>query len=210
MSGIDVADPLAHGARTLASTDSTVADLVDRFGLPRSRRPRSSGFETLTRAIVYQQLAGAAAAAIYGRLRTALDGGLTPEAVLALSEDTMRSAGLSRNKAVAITDLAMHAMDGRIVFRGLSRRSDDEVIERLTQVRGIGEWTAQMFLMSQLRRPDVWPTGDLGVRRGYGLAWGLDEMPTPGELAERGETHRPHRSVVAHYCWLVADTRDPT
>jgi DNA-3-methyladenine glycosylase II len=204
------ANGFAEAARVLAAGDPVIAELVDRFGVPDQSRPRASGFETLTRAIVFQQLAGAAAATIYNRFRALVAGPLTPESVLELNPDDMRGAGLSRNKVAAITDLATHAEDGRVVFRGLARRSDDDVVERLVQVRGIGEWTAQMFLMSQLRRPDVWPTGDLGVRRGYGVAWGIDPMPNPAQLAELGDAHRPHRSLVARYCWLVADTPAPT
>jgi DNA-3-methyladenine glycosylase II len=193
---------VASGARELASRDPVVAKLIEATGPPRFRPPQESHFAALVRAIVYQQLAGAAAAAIHGRLLTALDGELTPEALLALQPATFRSAGLSANKTASLTDLASKVIDGTVVLepRGLAREGDEEVIERLSSVRGIGRWTAQMFLLFQLRRLDVWPTWDLGVRRGFGLAWDIP-MPSPKALEPLGDPFRPYRSVVAWYCW---------
>jgi DNA-3-methyladenine glycosylase II len=193
---------VASAARELASRDPVVAKLLEATGLPRFRPPQESHFAALVRAIVYQQLAGAAAAAIHGRLLTALNGELTPEALLELQPVTFRSAGLSANKTASLTDLASKVIDGTVVLepRGLAREGDEEVIERLSSVRGIGRWTAQMFLLFQLRRLDVWPTGDLGVRRGFGLAWDVP-MPSPKVLEPLGDPFRPYRSVVAWYCW---------
>jgi DNA-3-methyladenine glycosylase II len=170
------------------------------------RRPAESGFAALVRAIVYQQLAGAAAAAIHGRLIAALDGDVTPEALLALSDESLRAAGLSANKVLSLRDLAGKVLDGTVVLsgRGLSRQSDEEITTRLSSVRGIGPWSADMFLMFQLRRLDVWPTGDLGVRRGYGLAWNVP-MPSARELQPLGDPFRPYRSVVAWYCWRAVE-----
>jgi DNA-3-methyladenine glycosylase II len=127
---------------------------------------------------------------------------VTPEAIEAAAPAALRKAGLSGNKEASLRDLAAKVLDGTVVLdpRGLGRLSDEEVIERLSTVRGIGRWTAEMFLLFQLRRLDVWPTGDLGVRRGYGLAWGIP-MPSPKELEVLGEPFRPYRSVVAWYCW---------
>jgi len=155
---------------------------------------------------VYQQLAGAAAAAIHGRLVAALGDDVQPEALLALPDQSLRAAGLSANKAASLRDLATKVLDGTVVLfpRALSRQSDEEVVARLSTVRGIGPWTAQMFLMFQLRRLDVWPTGDFGVRRGYGLAWHVP-MPTARELEPLGDPYRPYRSVVAWYCWRAAE-----
>jgi DNA-3-methyladenine glycosylase II len=155
---------------------------------------------------VYQQLAGAAAAAIHGRLVAALEGVVEPQALIRLADEQMRSAGLSANKTASLRDLATKVMDATVVLdpRGLSRESDEEVVSRLTTVRGIGEWTAHMFLLFQLRRLDVWPVGDLGVRRGYSLAWKV-AMPTPKELARLGEPFLPYRSVVAWYCWRAVE-----
>jgi DNA-3-methyladenine glycosylase II len=129
-----------------------------------------------------------------------------PAALLQLTDDQLRAAGLSANKTASLRDLAAKVLEGTVVLdpRGLSRESDEEVIARLTTVRGIGEWTAQMFLMFQLRRVDVWPTGDLGVRRGYSLAWRIP-MPTAKELQLLGEPFRPYRSVVAWYCWRAVE-----
>ena len=168
----------AEAARLLAAGDPTIARLLAEAGPPRLRRSGMSPFEALVQAIIYQQLAGAAARAIHGRLIAALPGGVEPEALLALTDDTLRAVGLSGAKVRSLRDLATKVLDGTVVIapRRLARLSDEQIIERLVTVRGIGRWSAQMFLMFQLRRLDVWPTGDLGVRRGFGLAW---KVPTP-------------------------------
>ena len=196
----------AAGARTLADRDPVVARLVGLAGLPRVPRSRETTFAALVRAIVYQQLAGAAARAIHGRLLAALDNDPQPEPLLALSADTLRAVGLSANKAASLRDLAAKSLDGTVLLnpRGLARQTDDQVIARLSTVRGIGPWTAQMFLLFQLRRLDVWPTGDLGVRNGFGLAWDIP-TPTARELDPLGDPFRPYRSVVAWYCWRAAE-----
>jgi DNA-3-methyladenine glycosylase II len=196
----------AEAARTLAARDPVIARLVAEVGLPRFRRPQESHFAALVRAIVYQQLAGAAASAIHGRLVAALDGDVRPEALIALSDESLRAVGLSANKALSLRDLATKVLEGTVVLapRRLSRQSDDQVVARLSAVRGVGPWTAEMFLMFQLRRLDVWPTGDLGVRRGYGLAWQVP-TPTARELQPLGDRYRPYRSVVAWYCWRAAE-----
>ena len=193
-------------AKILAERDPVLARLVDQVGLPSVPRPTESHFATLVRSIVYQQLAGAAAAAIHGRLIAALGGEVTPERLLALPDGTLRSVGLSGNKAVSLQDLATKVLDGTVVLdpRKLRAESDAEVVARLSTVRGIGKWTAEMFLMFQLRRLDVWPTGDLGVRKGFGLAWGIP-TPTAKELEPLGDPYRPYRSVVAWYCWRAAE-----
>jgi len=174
------------------------------------RPPAETHFAALVRSVVYQQLAGAAAAAIHGRLIAALGGQVTPERLMALPADTLRSVGLSRNKAASLQDLATKVLDGTVVLDPprLRAESDAEVVARLSTVRGIGKWTAEMFLMFQLRRLDVWPTGDLGVRKGFGLAWGIP-TPTAKELEPLGDPYRPYRSVVAWYCWRAADTKLP-
>jgi DNA-3-methyladenine glycosylase II len=196
----------AAAARALAARDPVIAGLLDATGPPRFRRPDESNFATLVRAIVYQQLAGAAASAIHGRLVSALGDNVDPAALLELSPDQLRAAGLSANKTLSLRDLASKVLDGSVVLdaRALGRESDDEVIARLSSVRGIGRWTAEMFLIFQLRRLDVWPTGDLGVRRGYGLAWQVP-MPSPRQLLELGEPFRPYRTVAAWYCWRAAE-----
>ena len=181
------ASTLSAAIEEVASRDPVLADLVARVG-PIRHRPRDpeGPFAALVRAIVFQQLAGRAAQAIYGRLRTAVGDTLTPEALNAVSDSALRAAGLSGNKLASLRDLSAKVFDGTVVLSRTSRRSDEELIERLTAVRGIGRWTAEMYLMFQLRRLDVWPVDDLGVRQGYALAWKLDPAPTPKELAPLG------------------------
>ncbi len=196
----------AEAARILAASDPVIARLLADAGQPRLSRPSESHFATLVRAIVYQQLAGAAAAAIHGRLVAALGGDVQPAPLLALDDEALRGVGLSRNKMASLRDLAAKVLDGTVVLspRGLAAENDDEIVARLSAVRGIGRWTAEMFLIFQLRRLDVWPVGDLGVRRGYGLAWGIS-MPTARELQPLGDPYRPYRSVVAWYCWRATE-----
>ena len=196
----------AEAARILATRDPVLARLIEAASPIRVSRRTGSHFAGLVQAIVYQQLAGAAARAIHGRLVAALHDDVQPEALLAVSDETLRAAGLSANKARSLRDLATKVLDGTVILspRGLSRQSDDEVIARLSTVRGIGPWTAQMFLIFRLRRLDVWPVGDFGVRQGYGLAW---KVPTPParELEPLGEPYRPYRTVAAWYCWRAVE-----
>jgi DNA-3-methyladenine glycosylase II len=195
-----------EATRILAARDPALARLIDEAGPMRLPRARLSPFEALVQAIVYQQLAGAAARAIHGRLVDAMDGEVTPEALLGLSDETLRAVGLSAAKVRSLRDLAAKVLDGTVVVspRRLARQSDEEVSRRLTIVRGIGPWSAHMFLMFQLRRLDVWPVGDFGVRNGYGLAWKVP-MPTARELEPLGDRFRPYRTVVAWYCWRAAE-----
>jgi DNA-3-methyladenine glycosylase II len=196
----------AEAARILADKDPVIARMLAQTGPPRFRWPTESHFATLVRAIVYQQLAGNAAAAIHGRLIAAMDGHVEPERLIELSDETLRTVGLSSAKVRSLRDLSAKVLDGTVVLspRGLSREDDEQIIERLSTVRGIGRWTADMFLLFQLRRLDVWPTGDFGVRRGYGLAWRIP-TPTAKELEPLGDPYRPYRSVVAWYCWRAAE-----
>ena len=196
----------AGAARLLAGRDPVIARLHEEVGAPRLRPPLGSHFDALARAIVYQQLAGSAAAAIHGRLLACLGGGAEPERLLELSDAQLRSVGLSAAKAASLRDLASKVLDGTIGLERaeLDREGDDELIARLSSVRGIGKWPAEMFLMFQLRRLDVWPTGDLGVRRGYGLAWNVPR-PSARELDPLGDSYRPYRSVVAWYCWRAVE-----
>jgi DNA-3-methyladenine glycosylase II len=196
----------AEAADILANSDPVLADLIPAAGPIHLRRRNGSHFAGLVEAIVYQQLAGAAASAIHGRLVAALHDEVEPEPLLALPEETLRAVGLSANKARSLRDLATKVLDGTVILspRGLSRESDEEIIARLSTVRGIGPWTAQMFLIFRLRRLDVWPVGDFGVRQGYGLAWKIP-MPTARELEPLGEPYRPYRTVVAWYCWRAAE-----
>jgi len=199
-----------EAARLLAEREPVVARLVAEAGLPTFPKPAETHFATLVRAITSQQLAGAAARAIHGRLVAALGGEVTPERLIELPDEAMRAAGLSGAKTAALRDLAAKVIDGTVVLdpRRLARQSDSEVVARLSTVRGVGRWTAEMFLIFQLRRLDVWPTGDLGVRRGYGLAWSIP-TPTQQELDRIGEVYHPYRSIVAWYCWRAVELYAP-
>ena len=159
--------------------------------------------------ICYQQLAGRAAAAIHGRFEALFDGKPTPEAVLAMPLEQLRGAGLSNAKATSIVDLAEKVDAGDVALDRVARLPDEEVVRELVLVRGIGEWTAHMFLMFQLGRLDVWPTLDFGVRNGFARLYRLDEMPTPKQLGPEGDRFRPYRSLVAWYCWRAVDTVTP-
>jgi DNA-3-methyladenine glycosylase II len=196
----------SEAAEALAAREPVLARLIEEAGPIRLPRARLSPFAALVQAIVYQQLAGAAARAIHGRLVDAMDGEVSPEALLALSDETLRAVGLSAAKVRSLRDLATKVLDGTVVVspRSLARQSDEEVTRRLTTVRGIGPWSADMFLMFQLRRLDVWPVGDFGVRKGYGLAWKVP-MPTARELEPLGDRFRPYRTVVAWYCWRAVE-----
>jgi DNA-3-methyladenine glycosylase II len=202
---------IEEAARVLARRDRVIARMLREHGVPdlHRRRPRRSHFAELARMICYQQLAGRAAAAIHGRFEALFDGPPTPEAVLALPFETMRGAGLSGAKATSIRDLAEKVEAGLVELDRVARLGDDKVVGELVLVRGIGEWTAHMFLMFQLGRLDVWPTLDYGVRNGFALMYGLDEMPTPKQLAGEGDRFAPYRSLVAWYCWQAVDTVTP-
>jgi DNA-3-methyladenine glycosylase II len=194
-----------EAAAILAERDPVLARLLDDFGPPALRPPEESHFATLVRSVTFQQLAGRAAQAIHGRLVLALGGEVTPERLLATPTEALRAAGLSARKAASLQDLAARVLDGTVVLeaRGLARQSDEEIVERLSSVKGIGKWSAEMFLIFQLRRLDVWPTGDLGVRRGFGLAWQIP-TPAPKALDALGEPYHPYRTVVAWFCWRAA------
>ena len=195
---------LSEATKQVARRDRVLAKAIARLGpLQHSPRDPDGPFGALVRAIVYQQLAGRAAQAIYTRVRATVGSTLTPQSITAASDAQLREAGVSANKLASLRDLAAKVSDGTVALTQSSVRSDDELIERLTTVRGIGPWTAQMYLLFQLRRLDVWPVGDLGVRQGYALIWNLPTAPEPRQLEERGERFRPYRSIVARYCWAA-------
>jgi 3-methyladenine DNA glycosylase/8-oxoguanine DNA glycosylase len=203
---------IEQGARELARRDPVMARMLRTHGVPdlRRGRPRRSHFAELARMICYQQLAGRAAAAIHGRFEGLFDGPPTPEALLALPVEALRAAGLSGAKAASIRDLAEKVQAGLVELDRVARLPDDEVVRELVLVRGIGEWTAHMFLMFQLERLDVWPTLDFGVRAGFALMYGLEQPLTSRELVVEGDRYRPYRSLVAWYCWRAADTVTPS
>lgn len=165
-------------------------------------------FDALAESIAYQQLSGKAAATIFGRIRALYPKSkwLDPEKLLATPDETLRAAGLSRAKTAALKDLAAKTIDGTVPSgRALIRMSDDEIITRLTAVRGIGRWTVEMLLLFDLGRPDVWPVDDYGVRKGFAKTFGRRKLPTPKQLMKFGEKWRPYRSVAAWYFWRALD-----
>jgi DNA-3-methyladenine glycosylase II len=191
----------AVAAAEVARRDPAVAALMDRTSPFRLAKPTTDHFGALAESIMYQQLAGAAAAAIHRRFVALFDGHLTPEAVLALPEASLRGAGLSGSKAASIRDLAQKVADGTVPLERIGRLSDEDVIQRLSVVRGIGRWTAEMFLIFQLRRLDVWPVDDYGVRQGWTLAHGLAGLLSPKQLQPEGDRFIPYRTALAWYCW---------
>ncbi len=195
-------------AQYLADNHEVAAQLLERHGPPvLDRGARSADrFEALASSIAYQQLAGRAAAAIWSRVRDAVGDEFSPSRVTGVGPLRLRECGLSNAKVASLLDLAEKCSDGSIELAGIHKLDDEEVIDHLTLVRGIGPWTAQMFLLFELERPDIWPTGDLGVRAGFARAFGLDEVPTQRQLEPLGEPFRPHRSTLAWWCWREMDT----
>ncbi|MGH7933232.1 MAG: DNA-3-methyladenine glycosylase family protein [Candidatus Binataceae bacterium] len=193
----------AHDAiKHLSGTDAVMAQIIAQVGeLRLAHRPER--FQALVRAIIFQQLAGAAASTIFGRFVKMIGDGRfpTPALVLAASDDVMRKAGLSRGKMGYIRDLATHVQNSALNFRRFPRMEDEEIIADLTRVRGIGRWTAEMYLMFNLRRPDVLPVDDLGLRNAVTKAYGMDQPLSAKELRLFGERWRPYRSAAVWYLW---------
>src|SRR5450432_3312006 len=199
---------MQHAIDHLKRSDPVLAAIIDRVG-DYGIHFRQPDFETLVKSIVYQQLSGRVASVIFGRLaaaacpRTALKtpAKMTPESLLKLRPSRMRKLGLSTQKTAYIRDLARHTRDGRVVFGELQGLSDQAVIELLTQVKGIGVWTAHMFLIFALQRHDVLPTGDLGIRNAIRKAYGMAELPTPAEMETMAASWRPFCTVASWYLW---------
>ena len=166
-------------ARSIVAIDPAFRTIVGQVGPLALRPPAEDAFQALLRAIVYQQLAGAAATAIHGRVLGLFDGSPTPAELLTLPPERLRAAGLSANKLLAVTDLARKFSDGTVPVDDIDSLEDEAVIERLVTIRGIGRWSAEMFLLFQLRRPDIWPVDDLGVRNGWRNIHELEEAPKP-------------------------------
>jgi DNA-3-methyladenine glycosylase II len=203
---------LTKAHRELAASDPVMAGLVERIGpmsVAERRRRRGQtpddAYGALLRAVVGQQLSTKAARTIYERVVALFDGDdPSPQALLDVDEQTLRGAGLSGRKVEYLRDLAAHVLSGELELERLDELADEEVIAEVTAVRGLGQWTAEMFLMFHLGRKDVVSGGDLGIRRGVMLAYGLDEMPTPDAVVERAETWRPHRTLACIYLWEAA------
>jgi DNA-3-methyladenine glycosylase II len=201
--------PLWRGGHERLLSDPAFGPLVKRVGPIRFPVSAHDTFSFLVRSITFQQLAGKAAATIHGRLVEALGGTVSPATVRRASEDALRGAGLSRGKLTSIRDLADKVADGAVALDDLGELDDEAVIERLVQVRGIGRWTAEMALLFHLRRPDVWPVGDLGVRAGIARVLGWSEQPSVKEMELIGIGYRPWRSAVAWYSWRAMEAPSP-
>ena len=202
---------LKRAADELSAADPRLARVIAAVG-PCTMIPRVEGshFDHLTRNIVYQQLSGAAAGTIHGRFVERIGQGKspTPAQTLAHDEPTLRACGLSTAKVAAIRDLALHVSDNRLPMDQLDTMDDQDVINSLVQVRGIGVWTAQMFLMFRLGRPDVLPVLDLGVRKGAQKIYRMRKLPEAVRLEKTAKAWRPWRSVASWYCWRVLDIND--
>jgi DNA-3-methyladenine glycosylase II len=185
--------------------DPVLSEIIDRVG-DYGIQFRDPDFETLVKSIVYQQLSGRVASVIFARLAKAVGCRLTPANILKLRPARMRTLGLSRQKTAYIRDLARHTRDGRVVFEELAAMEDSAVIERLTQVKGIGVWTVHMFLIFALQRTDVLPTGDLGIRNAMRRAYGMAEPPTPAEMEVFAQRWRPYCTVASWYLWRSLET----
>lgn len=183
-----------------------MAAIIERVG-PLRMTYREPSFESLVRSIAFQQLNGTAARTIFERLLAAAGGRLTPESVLALSEQQMRAVGLSRQKMSYIRDLAQRTHAGEIEFARLPEMSDDDVIEHLTRVKGIGVWSAQMFLIFALRRPNIMPTGDYGVQAAIQRHYRKRKLPKPSHILKLARNWHPYCSAACWYLWRSMDTR---
>ncbi|MFC1628564.1 DNA-3-methyladenine glycosylase family protein [Gemmatimonadota bacterium] len=201
---------IGEAVAALSKADPRLGKMMDRIGpITLPLKPLQSPFRYLTEAITYQQLNGKAAATIFGRFRALYEGNSfpAPEEVLATSDEELRSAGLSRSKSAAIRDLAEKVLDGSVPTAArLKRMSDDEIVERLTEVRGIGPWTAQMLLIFALGRPDVLPATDYGIQSGFRIVYGFDEHPSPKMIMQHGDIWRPWRSVASLSLWRAVDS----
>jgi DNA-3-methyladenine glycosylase II len=184
----------------LRNNDPVLSAIIERVG-DYGIQFRQPDFETLVKSIVFQQLSGRVASVIFGRLSAAVKGVVTPESILKLRPSRMRTLGLSTQKTAYIRDLARHTRAGTVVFEDLPDLPDEEVIVRLTQVKGIGVWTAHMFLIFALQRTDVLPTGDLGIRNAIRKAYCLEALPTPEEMERMAHRWRPYCSVASWYLW---------
>jgi len=191
---------MKEAIRHLKRSDPILAEIIDRVGAYRIQF-RDPDFETLVKSIVYQQLSGRVANVIFGRLSGAVGGKLTPANILKLRPSRMRALGLSTQKTAYIRDLARHTRDGNVRFEDLHDLTDDQVIERLTQVKGIGVWTVHMFLIFALRRTNVLPTGDLGIRNAMRKAYNLPAPPLPAEMETMARSWHPYCTVASWYLW---------
>lgn len=195
--------------KILKKSDPVMKQLIQKIGpLDFQAKSKRSPYETLVEAVAHQQLHGKAAQTILKRFRDLFPSGKfpKPQQIADLPDDAIRACGFSRAKTAAIRDIALKSLEGIVpTSRQIDKLSDEEIIERLTAVRGVGRWTVEMLLIFQLGRPDVLPVDDFGVRNGFRVAYGLSEHPTGKQLAEHGVCWQPHRSTAALYLWRAAD-----
>ncbi len=191
---------IAHALDALASDHERIARALAQVGYPEERR-RDHSFATLARIIVGQQVSVAAAASITRKLVDTLGGDLTAASVLNSPEEDLRGAGLSRQKVSYMQSLATAEASGQLSLTTLPTLSDDDATAAITAIKGFGEWSAHMYLMFSLGRPDIWPVGDLAVREGFKRIQGLEDRPTAAQLKPLGEPYRPYRSALAMLCW---------
>lgn len=193
---------------TLRKRDPRLAWLIQQVGPFAMDKPLRRGhLEALVQSIVYQQLSGKAAATIFGRFRALFDGEHFPtaEQILAIPEQTLRACGLSTAKTLYVRSLCQAVLEQPRFLSDCESLTDEDVVKRLTSVRGIGRWSAEMFLMFHLGRLDVWPVGDLGVRKAVQRLYGLTDLPSPKELSAIGERYAPYRSVASWYLWRLLE-----
>ncbi len=207
---LDTAAALRH----LRKNDPALGRLIDKVGDYRIRVDAiHTPFDALAEAVMHQQITGKAAATIVRRFKERLSDGESfpaPEAVLAASDETLRAVGLSRSKALALRDLAAKTLDGTVpTYNALHAMEEELIVERLTQIRGIGAWTVHMLLMFRLGRPDVLPSTDYGVRKGFMVAFRGKELPRPTEIAKRAEKWRPYRTIASWYLWRALELPAP-
>jgi 3-methyladenine DNA glycosylase/8-oxoguanine DNA glycosylase len=205
---------MRHAVRHLKKSDPVLSAIIERLGTFRMEYDDPS-FEAMARSIVFQQLAGKAAATIFARFSNACAGRragnpdtpfqMTPASVLALTDEEMRACGLSRQKISYLRDLAARTQAGEIDFAHIAQMPEEEVVERLTRVKGIGVWSAHMFLMFALRHPDIMPTGDFGIRAAVKKHYRKRKLPTPAQLLKLSQPWRPYRSVACWYLWRSLD-----
>jgi 3-methyladenine DNA glycosylase/8-oxoguanine DNA glycosylase len=197
----------------LAASHDAMAELIERVGPFTVRTNRFvRPFDALAESIAYQQLSGKAAATIFGRVRALFPRRkwFSPQLVIDTADELLRGAGLSQSKMIALKDLAAKTIDGTVPSaKALARMADEEIIARLTAVRGIGRWTVEMLLLFELGRPDVWPVTDYGVQKGFAKTFKKRKLPTPKQLMKHGEKWRPYRSVAAWYFWRALDVKTP-
>ncbi|MCA9075370.1 MAG: DNA-3-methyladenine glycosylase 2 family protein [Planctomycetaceae bacterium] len=197
-----------RAVRHLRASDPVMCDVIDRMGPFTMRRSRRY-FQSLSRAIVGQQISGKAAASIWTRLQDSVrPRHITAETIVAMSVDELRSTGISPQKASYLHDLAARVQSGSLQLNRLSQHTDDRVIEQLVEVKGIGVWTAQMFLMFSLGRLDVFPHGDLGIRTAIRDLYGLDELPDQKTAEPIAEPWRPYATIASWYLWRSTDEDD--